>query len=75
MFVLEGFDSIEITENSDLIRTYPAYLGVEEIVRQILADYDFGNPYMNLAQDVSFLVNSIEEVILSRYKIGPRTTT
>jgi isocitrate dehydrogenase kinase/phosphatase len=75
MFVLEGFDSIEITENSDLIRTYPAYLGVEEIVRQILADYDFGNPYMNLAQDVSFLVNSIEEVILSRYKIGPHTTT
>jgi len=75
MFVVESFDSIVITENSELIRTYPAYLGVQEIIRQILTDYDFGTPYMNLEQDVSFLVNSVKEVILSRYKIAPDTTT
>lgn len=75
MFIVEGFDSIEITEKSALIRTYPTYWGLEEIIRQVLTDYDFGTPYMNLAQDVSFLVNSIEEVILSRHKIGPHMTT
>ncbi|MFT7426847.1 MAG: isocitrate dehydrogenase kinase/phosphatase, partial [Algoriphagus sp.] len=75
MFVVEGFDSIEITENSELIHTYPAYLGVEQIIRQILTDYDFGSSYMNLEQDVRFLVNSVKEVILSRYKIAPDTTT
>jgi isocitrate dehydrogenase kinase/phosphatase len=35
MFVVEGFDSIEITEKSALIRTYPAYWGLEEIIRQV----------------------------------------
>jgi len=75
MFVLEGFDSIEITENSELIRTYPAAWGVEKIIRQILADYDLGTGYMDLEQDVDFLVKSVKEVILSRYKIAPDTTT
>jgi isocitrate dehydrogenase kinase/phosphatase len=50
-------------------------LGVERIIRQILADYDFGAPYLNQEQDVRFLVNSVKEVILSRYKIAPDTTT
>jgi isocitrate dehydrogenase kinase/phosphatase len=75
MFVVEGFDSIEITENSALIQTYPAYWGVEKIIRQILADYDFGTPYIDLEQDVRFLVNSVKEVILSRYEIASDTTT
>lgn len=75
MFVVEGFDNVEITENSELIHTYPASWGVEKIIREILADYDFGTPYMDLEQDVSFLVNSVKEVILSRYKIDPDTTT
>jgi isocitrate dehydrogenase kinase/phosphatase len=75
MFVVEGFDFIEIAENSALIHTYSASWGVEKIIRQILADYDFGAPYMDFEQDVSFLVNSVKEVILSRYKIAPDTTT
>ncbi len=75
MFILEGFDEIEITENSELIRTYPASWGVEKIIRQILSDYDLGAKYLDLEQDVNFLVESVKEVILSRYKIAPDTTT
>jgi isocitrate dehydrogenase kinase/phosphatase len=75
MYVMEGFDSCEILENSELIRTYPSSWGVEKIIRQILTDYDFGTTYFDLEADIAFLVKSVKNVILSRYKIAPDTTT
>ncbi len=75
MFVMEGHFSCPINENTDLINTYPSSLGLEKIIRQILEDYDFGAPFMDKAQDVEFLVQSVREVILSRYKVAPETTT
>ncbi len=75
MFVLERRPSFEIPENSDLLRTYPAQWGVERIIREILKDYDFGTKYMDIEQDVSFLVQSVKDVILSRYKVYSDTRT
>ena len=75
MFVMEGFDSYDIPENSDLIRTYPSSWGVEKIIRAILDDYDFGTPYMDKEQDVNYLIKSVKDVILSRYNVSPDTKT
>jgi isocitrate dehydrogenase kinase/phosphatase len=75
MFVMEGFDSYDIPENSDLIRTYPSSWGVEKIIREILEDYDFGTQYMDKEQDIKYLIQSVKEVILSRYNVSPDTKT
>lgn len=75
MFVMEGFDAYDIPDNSDLIRTYPSSWGLEKIIRKILEDYDFGTPYMDKEQDVKYLIQSVKEVILSRYNVSPDTKT
>ncbi|MDG1276759.1 MAG: bifunctional isocitrate dehydrogenase kinase/phosphatase [Algoriphagus sp.] len=75
MFVMEGFDSYDIPENSDLIRTYPSSWGVEKIIRKILEDYDFGTQYMDKEHDVKCLIQSVKEVILSRYNVSSDTKT
>jgi|AntRauMFilla1563_2_1112583.scaffolds.fasta_scaffold00112_6 isocitrate dehydrogenase kinase/phosphatase len=75
MFVMEGFNSCEIPENSDLLRTYPSSWDVEQIIRKILDDYDFGAPFMDKEQDISHLVKSVKDVILSRYRVSSDTKT
>lgn len=75
MYVMEGYNACEIRENSELLRTYPAHMGLEKIIRQILDDYDFGAPYMDREQDVQYLVDGVKKVILSRYRVDPETKT
>ena len=75
MFVMESYNSCKIQNNEHLFHSYPASLGLNRIIRQILEDYDFGAPYMDKEQDVKFLVDSVKKVILTRYKIAPDTTT
>ncbi|MBN7810497.1 bifunctional isocitrate dehydrogenase kinase/phosphatase [Algoriphagus sp. H41] len=75
MFVMEGYSSCEIRENSELLHTYPAEMGLEQIIRQILNDFDFGVPYMYREQDVAFLVEGVKEVILTRYRVEVGTKT
>lgn len=75
MFVMEGYSSCEIRENSELLHTYPAEMGLEQIIRQILDDFDFGVPYMDREQDVAFLVEGVKEVILTRYRVEFGTKT
>lgn len=75
MYVSEGFNSFEIRENSELLITYPASMGLEQIIRQILDDFDFGAEFMNKEQDVQFLIKGVKEVILSRYDVEVGTKT
>lgn len=75
MFVMEGYNSCEIRENSELLYTYPSDLGLENIMRQILADFDFGSPYMDKEKDVEFLVEGVKKVILTRYQVEVGTKT
>lgn len=75
MYVMEGYNSCEIRESSDLLRTYPASMGLELIIRTILEDYDFGAPFMDKEQDVRFLIDGVKKVILSRYKVDSGTKT
>jgi isocitrate dehydrogenase kinase/phosphatase len=75
MFVMEGYGSCEIRENSELLYTYPAEMGLEQIIRQILEDFDFGVPYMDKEQDVNFLVDGVKKVILTRYQVEVGTKT
>lgn len=69
MYVMEGYNSCEILENSELLRTYPASMGLEKIIRQILEDFDFGAPFMDKEQDVQFLIEGVKKVILTRYQV------
>jgi isocitrate dehydrogenase kinase/phosphatase len=69
MYVMEGFNSCEIRENSDLLFTYPSSMGLESIIRKILEDFDFGVPFMDKEQDVKFLIKGVKEVILTRYQV------
>jgi isocitrate dehydrogenase kinase/phosphatase len=75
MYVMEGHNSCEIRENSALLRTYPASMGLEKIIRQILDDYDFGVAYLDKEQDVQFLIEEVKKVILTRYKVDSSTRT
>ncbi|MHA7128299.1 bifunctional isocitrate dehydrogenase kinase/phosphatase [Algoriphagus namhaensis] len=75
MFVVEGHNSCEIKDTSDLLNTYPSHWGLEKIIRQILSDYHFDVPWMNQEEDVAFLIRSVKEVILSRYRVAPSTKT
>jgi isocitrate dehydrogenase kinase/phosphatase len=64
-----------LPEKSDLLNSYPASLGLEQIIRQILEDYDFGGEFMDREKDVAFLVDGVKKVILSRYRVEVGTTT
>lgn len=75
MFVMEGHQSCTITKSDSLLNVYPASLGVEEILRQILDDYDFGVPFMDKEQDIKFLIEGVKKVILTRYSVAPETET
>ncbi|MEN2282520.1 bifunctional isocitrate dehydrogenase kinase/phosphatase [Algoriphagus sp. SE2] len=75
MFVMEGHDFCGIRENSDLIRNYPKGLGLDKIIRQILDDFDFGAPFMDKEKDIKFLIEGVQKVILTRYKIDSETRT
>jgi isocitrate dehydrogenase kinase/phosphatase len=75
MYVNEGYHSYQFQENSHLLNTYPASMGLENIIRQILEDYDFGVAFMDKEQDVSFLVEGVKKVILTRYQVEVGTKT
>lgn len=75
MYVMEGYNTCEIRENSNLLRTYPASMGLEKIIRQILDDFDFGVPFMDKEQDVAFLIKGVKDVILTRYQVEVGTKT
>jgi isocitrate dehydrogenase kinase/phosphatase len=75
MFVMEGYNCCQVRENSELLHTYPTEMGLEQIIRQILEDFDFGVPYMNREQDADFLVDGVKKVILTRYQVEVGTKT
>jgi isocitrate dehydrogenase kinase/phosphatase len=75
MYVREGFPSSMSLEKSDLLNSYPASLGLEQIIRQILEDYDFGSDFMDKEKDVDFLVEGVKKVILTRYQVEVGTKT
>lgn len=75
MYLMEGYNECAIYENSQLVNSYPGSLGLEKIIRTILSDYEFGAPFMDKEADVAFLVNSVKDVILTRYQPGPETIT
>lgn len=75
MYVTEGYNSCDIRENSGLLKTYPAAMGLEQIIRKILDDYDFGASFMDKEQDVEFLVEGVKKVILTRYQVEVGTKT
>ncbi|MDN3203422.1 bifunctional isocitrate dehydrogenase kinase/phosphatase [Algoriphagus sediminis] len=75
MFVQEGHQPKELKINLELLNIYPSAMGLEKIIRKILEDYDFGVPFMDKEQDIQYLINSVQEVILTRYKVAPETET
>lgn len=75
MYVSEGHNSYQLQENSHLLNTYPASMGLEKIIRKILEDYDFGVAFMDKEKDVFFLVEGVKEVILTRYHVEVGTKT
>ena len=75
MYVSGAHNTFEISENSDLLRTYPASMGLEQIIRKILEDYDFGGSYMDREKDVDFLIEGVKKVILTRYQVEMGTKT
>ena len=75
MYVNKSSELPHILDDSDLLNTYPSSWGLEKIIRSILEDYDFGVPFMDKEKDIQFLVETVREVILSRYTIAPDTKT
>ncbi|NVJ87321.1 MAG: bifunctional isocitrate dehydrogenase kinase/phosphatase [Algoriphagus sp.] len=75
MYVMEGYQICEWHENSHLVHSYPSQMGLEAIIRKILNDFDPGVPFLNKEEDVQFLIQSVKEVILTRYNPGPETRT
>ncbi len=75
MYVREESNSTDLGETSNLLRTYPATMGLEQIIRKILDDFDFGSPFMDKEKDVGFLVEGVKKVILSRYQVEVGTKT
>jgi len=75
MFVHEGYNACEIHPRDNLFYNYPAEWGLQKIIRQIVADFDFGVPYYEKERDIQFLVQSVRKVILSRYTATKETTT
>lgn len=75
MFVHEGYNTCDILPQEHLFHSYPADLGLQQIIEKILADFDFGEKYLDRDADVQFLVQAVREVILSRYKTDHQTVT
>lgn len=69
MYVKKGYKFCEIRENGNLLLTYPKSMGLEQIIRQILEDFDFGVPFMDKEQDFRFLLEGVKRVILGRYQV------
>lgn len=68
MFVHEGYNSCVIYPNDNLYYSYPSDWGLKKIILKVMEDFDFGVPYLNKEEDVEFLIKSVKEVILTRYK-------
>lgn len=61
MYVTEEDNFFSIHESSEILNTYPASLGLEQIIRRILEDYDFGGDFMDKEKDVEFLVEGVKK--------------
>lgn len=66
-------DSGKIDES--LFRNYPAQIDLHQAFDNILEDFYFGVPYYQRDKDIDHLVDSVKQVILSRYKATKETTT
>lgn len=75
MFVHEGYDTCDIHPQEKLYHSYPSHWGLQKIIRNIVADFDFGVPYLNKEADIQFLVRAVREIILTRYVATEKTTT
>ncbi|ERM82076.1 isocitrate dehydrogenase [Rhodonellum psychrophilum GCM71 = DSM 17998] len=75
MFVREGYDTCDIHPQEHLFYNYPSQWGLQKIIRKIVADFDFGVPYMEKEKDIQYLVKAVREVILTRFQATSETTT
>lgn len=75
MFVHEGYDTCDIHPQEHLFHNYPSQWGLQKIIGKIIADFDFGVPYMEKEKDIQYLVKAVREVILTRFKVTSETTT
>ncbi|MFD2037378.1 bifunctional isocitrate dehydrogenase kinase/phosphatase [Belliella marina] len=75
MYVHEGYNSCDIHPGENLFHTYLSAWGLQKIIRKIIADFDFGVPYMNKEEDIQYLVKAVREVILTRYEPTKDTVT
>jgi isocitrate dehydrogenase kinase/phosphatase len=75
MFVHEGYNSCIIYPNENLFYTYPSDWGLRKIIVKIMEDFDFGVPYLNKEEDIEFLIQSVKDVILTRYVPSNDSTT
>lgn len=75
MFVHEGYNSCIIYPNDNLYYSYPSEWGLEKTIQTIMDDFDFGVPYLNKEEDIEFLIQSVKDVILTRYIPSPDSKT
>ena len=61
--------------DGSLFYNYPAQKNLHAAFTKILNDFDFGVPYYQKEIDINHLVESVNKVILSRYKATSETTT
>ena len=71
---LSGSDDRGNVDES-LFRNYPAQVELHDAFTKILEDFDFGVPYYQKEKDIKYLVESVKQVILTRYKATKETTT
>jgi isocitrate dehydrogenase kinase/phosphatase len=50
-------------------------MGFEKTIQTIMDDFDFGVPYLNKEEDIEFLIQSVKDVILTRYNPSPESKT
>lgn len=74
MFIYASYDRCHIHPQEDIFYNYPQEWGLHQIFRKMLDDFDFGIPYFNKDECISFLVNGVNEVILSRYSVSEETS-
>ncbi|HLW19350.1 MAG TPA: bifunctional isocitrate dehydrogenase kinase/phosphatase [Cyclobacteriaceae bacterium] len=74
MFVYENYDRCNINPQEDIFYNYPKEWGLHRMFRKMLEDFDFGIPYLNRNECLNFLVNGVNEVILSRYSPSEETS-
>lgn len=73
MFVYEDYDRCSIHQR-DVFYNYPQEWGLERIFRKMLEDFDFGVPFYDKEECISFLVRGVKDVILSRYNPSAETS-